>query len=54
MKNLKDLNGVKSLSKMEQRAINGGQKMCLWSPTKGYYCPAPYTCVGGICVLTPA
>jgi len=53
MKNLKKLKGVKTLSRNEQKAINGGLKMCYWSEERGYYCYAPYTCVNGVCVLSP-
>ncbi|HCT29363.1 MAG TPA: hypothetical protein DIW31_01200 [Bacteroidales bacterium] len=52
MKNLKNLKGVKTLSKKEQQSINGGKKMCYWGPN-GYYCIAPWVCVNGVCVLGP-
>ena len=52
MRNLKELKGAKLLSKKEQQAISGGKKMCLWGPD-GMYCPAPYVCIDGICVLSP-
>ncbi|GEM_PF-2120334 len=52
MKNLKELKGVKLLSKKEQQGISGGKKMCLMGPN-GYYCPSPYICVNGICVVSP-
>jgi hypothetical protein len=53
MKTLKELKGAKELSKKEQKAIGGGKMQCLYNPTTGLeYCPAPYTCVNGICILS--
>jgi len=40
MKNLKELKGVKTLSKNEQKAINGGVFAC----GMGYDCPEGWTC----------
>ncbi len=34
MKNLMNLKGAKTLSRNEQKVINGGAKPCNW-----YYCP---------------
>ncbi|MGE0076408.1 MAG: hypothetical protein AB7S48_00960 [Bacteroidales bacterium] len=50
MKTLKELKGVKQLGKKEQQAINGGLRMCSIKPP---YCPYPYACVNGVCVLSP-
>ncbi|MGE0076410.1 MAG: hypothetical protein AB7S48_00970 [Bacteroidales bacterium] len=52
MKTLKELKGVKQLGKKEQQTVNGGKMQCLYSP-EGEYCPYPYVCVNGICVLSP-
>ena len=40
MKTLKELNGVKALSKPEQKAIKGGVFAC----GMGYQCPPGWTC----------
>ena len=50
MKTLKELKGVKELSKNEQKSLNGGKMACLQSVSGPPYCPASYTCVNGICI----
>jgi len=38
MKKLTNLNGVKTLSKNEQKTINGGSNTCNGIPTFGFCC----------------
>ncbi len=52
MKKLKNLKGAKMLNKVEQQSVKGGKRMCLWREGE-YYCPPPYVCLNGICVLSP-
>ncbi len=50
MKNLNELNGVKILSKNEQKAITGGLA-CV--PEDGYYCPVDmYCCIDRLACYT--
>jgi len=55
MKNLKDLSGVKTLSKTEQKSINGGFMQC----DSQHLCVYPYCCetvgpLAGTCQRTCA
>ena len=55
MKNLKELQGVKVLSKKEQQTINGGYgPTYCWLGPNGYYCKQPfYRCIEGFCYPGP-
>jgi hypothetical protein len=46
MKNLKEIKGVKALSKEDQKMVKGGKRMCLEGPNP---CPVNQCCVQGIC-----
>jgi hypothetical protein len=48
MKNLKELKDIKTLSKNEQRSVNGGENICLT-----LICPERYHCELGVCVEDP-
>lgn len=45
---LKDLNGAKTLTKIQQKAIRGGVIKCIKVPV-GYICPYPLICFDGRC-----
>jgi hypothetical protein len=50
MKTLKELKGVKELSKKEQKTINGGKLPCYHlSAGSVCVCRAGYECVSGMC-----
>ncbi len=46
---MKNLKGAKTLSKKEQKEINGGKARCLYSQTGPPYCTNGQVCVNGIC-----
>ena len=45
---LKDLNGAKTLTKIQQNAIRGGVIKCIKVPVD-YICPYPLICIDGRC-----
>ncbi len=48
MKDLKNLRGAKTISKIEQRSVKGGVLHCTYTAT-GCVCPSGYILVGSGC-----
>ncbi len=46
MKTLKDLKGVKEISKSEQKELNGGRIRCDFA----HICPKGSICINNVCV----
>ncbi|NOQ27511.1 MAG: hypothetical protein GQ564_19280 [Bacteroidales bacterium] len=54
MKDLKNLKGAKMLSKMEQKAVKGGIKICGLIDNIFYECTGDDCCVNNVCYGLPS